>query len=185
MRSSIRPLVIDGEDMNNKFNNTKSNYPTSRQRLDSHSTRERQALPGNLVCTSCGACYHDKHWYSEDLSLKHSMIVDTEEILCPGCYRVEKEICNGRVVIEGPELAKIRAEMLRVLDRVAHECWLDNPTSRMFDLTDQGDKIELKTTTEWLATRIGKSLKKTYDGLLEIKRSAENDSVYVHWCAIH
>lgn len=176
----------NGEAMSKKSNTpTGARHHSARQHLDSPSTREVQAQPGNLICKQCRASYHDKHWYSEDQSLKRGFAQDTTETLCPGCDRVEKQICNGTVIIEGPELEKIREELLRVVDRVAHECWLDNPTSRMFDLTENDGKIEFKTTTEWLATRIGKSLKKTYNGVLEIKRSPEKDLVRIHWFACH
>lgn len=173
--------MINGEVMKKRSDNyANPSHPSARQHI---AKRELKATAGTLVCAKCGAGYHDKHWYSEDQSLRHDMIIEAET-LCPGCYRVENKICNGTVVIEGAELKTIREELLRVIDRVSHECWLDNPTSRLFDLTVQKYKIELRTTTVWLATRIGKSLKKIYDGVLEIKRSPEKDSVYVHWVGV-
>jgi coenzyme F420-reducing hydrogenase gamma subunit len=138
------------------------------------------AADERLVCKECRAEYREKHWYSaaKKLDKKRKAI---EESICPGCYRVAMKISNGVVTIEGPSVRTQHDQIFKLIERVASECWADNPTSRIFDVTESEDKIELQTTTEWCATRIGKALRKTYKGLLEIKGSPQTRFVEVHW----
>ena len=153
----------------------------ARQNLDSTTTREKRAQAGELVCKSCGAQYHEKHWYTIDQSLKFGDNAKMKETLCPGCYRVQNKIFNGRVVLQGSVLRDKPDELMKVIERVTHECWLDNPTSQMFDVDKSDGQLELKTTTEWLATRIGKSLKRAYKGELHINSSPDKRNVDVVW----
>lgn len=151
-----------------------------RQGLSSSTTKEKKARSGYLVCSQCLAEYHEKHWYSTDSSLEAPDRVRMESI-CPGCYRVEKRIWNGEVIIEGLDKFASRSELTSLLKRVEHECWLDNPTSRILGTIETEDKLEIKTTTAWLARRLGKEVESAFRGHLEINELTDKEMLYIHW----
>lgn len=151
-----------------------------RQGLPSGTSKEKKAQPGFRVCSQCGAEYHDKHWYSADSSLEVPDRV-REESVCPGCYRVEKRIWNGEVLIEGLDKLVSKSELKSLLKRVEHECWLDNPTCRIIGTVETEARLEMKTTTAWLARRLGKEVEKAFNGRLEINELTDKEMVYVHW----
>lgn len=154
-----------------------------RQEMQSDTTKEKKAQKGHLICSQCRAEYHEKHWYSEDSSLKAPPEQKSKETMCPGCYRVEKRIWHGEITAEGLDELGSVDEVKSLIKRVEHECWLDNPTSRISATIYTVGKLEIKTTTEWLAKRIGKELQAAFKGQLEIKESGDKEMVWVHWQA--
>lgn len=56
-----------------------------------------------------------------------------------------------------------------------------NAASKILSITDCEDYIEILTTTEWLAVRIGKEMEKAFKGKLEIKRPTQEQFVQVRW----
>lgn len=156
-------------------------HHTARQNIESSTTRERKAQGGTLICVRCLATHHDKHWYTQDESLKKDIPAAAEETLCPGCFRIENNIWQGTVELEGEFEASERKEIDALILHVESECWQDNPASRILSKEEEDSKLTIKTTTVWLAKRIGKQLEKTFKGALEIKPSPEKETVYVHW----
>lgn len=143
--------------------------------------KESCAPKGCLECTRCGAQYYLKHWHSFNQSLLQPQPIELRKTLCPGCFRVANNIWHGTVVLQGDLLVFHSQELMALVQRVSHECWLDNPTSRLYAVIAQNDRIQMKTTTEWLATRIGKALRKAYKGSLVVKGSPDRRTVDVIW----
>jgi NMD protein affecting ribosome stability and mRNA decay len=153
-----------------------------RQHTDSAVTKEVEARAGKFLCTACGAEYHEKHWYTTDSSLEDER-KEFQETLCPGCYRIEKKIWQGEVLLEGELIGKMREELTSLIRHVESKCWQDNPASRISSTEEENGRIAIKTTTEWLATRIGKELKKAFKGKLVFHPSPEKDMVSLRWTA--
>lgn len=150
----------------------------ARQHTESPATKQALTEAGIRLCERCGAVGRDKHWYAPD---KMTINVDeAQKEFCPGCYRVEREIWDGEVVLEG-NMSKTGDALKALIKHVEDKCWHDNPTSRLWYVTADSNRIEIKTTTQWLAMRIGRELKKAFKGDLEIKRSPEKNYVRVFW----
>ncbi len=153
----------------------------TRHSVDRGGKREFRSPNGSLTCIKCGAAYRLKHWHSFDQSLLQQQPLGLKSAVCPGCFRVANNIWHGTVVLQGDVIASAPKAVMSLVERVSHECWLDNPTSRLYAVVAQNDRIQMKTTTEWLATRIGKALKKAYKGSLLIKGSSDRRTVDVRW----
>ncbi|HEY9756443.1 MAG TPA: hypothetical protein V6C97_14850 [Oculatellaceae cyanobacterium] len=155
---------------------------TARERVGSSTKRAERAQAGYLHCKQCGAEYHAKHWYTTDTSLKAPHEAPSEETLCPGCYDIKNLICNGTLVVEGAsQTGDLRKEMLALTKHVETDSWKDNPKHRIIDIAKRDGKTEIRTTSAWLAARIGKELNSTFGGTLDIKPSPEKETAYVHW----
>ncbi|HEY9869987.1 MAG TPA: BCAM0308 family protein [Candidatus Obscuribacterales bacterium] len=138
--------------------------------------------PGTSVCTRCTAICHDKHWYIDPNKLK-SLARDPEvrQVMCPGCERVEKRMYDGEVVLESDLLVTHRDACLALIKHTEGKAWHDNPLSRIATMHENGKRIELLTTTRWLAMRLGKQFYKSFKGNLEIKPSHREKFVRVYW----
>jgi len=153
----------------------------ARQHMEPAAKGETKAQAGYLICTQCLASHHEKHWYTQDETLKRGWMKGTIETLCPGCFRIANNICEGTVEIEGPIDPSKRAEITAMIANVENDCWQDNPSSRILSTSEQVDKVVIKTTSTWLAKRIGKQLEKTFKGHLQIKDSPDKGTVFVRW----
>lgn len=153
----------------------------ARQHTESPLVKERPAQPGVLYCKGCKAQHHDKRWYAPDEAKQFPESMEMHETLCPGCYSVENHICNGEVVLRGPKLDAMRTTVHYLIANIEKKCWHDNPKSRILSFNDLGETIYVTTTTEWLALRIGKEVRKALKGNLNIRRFPEESFARVQW----
>lgn len=153
----------------------------ARQGLDTPTTKEIAAEGGILLCKRCKAQHHDKRWYAPEEEGKFPTGSEIKETLCPGCHRVEHRICNGETIIEGPGLDKLRSNIHSLIANVEDRCWHENPCSRIMSFNDLGERLEIYTTSAWLAERIGKEMRKAFKGKLEIKTFPEESYARVVW----
>jgi len=135
---------------------------------------------GIAVCGRCGAVYRNKRWYL------HLDITDEErrgakEVLCPACRRTQDHMPEGIVVLEGEFLARHKEEILNLVRNEEEDAMGLNPLERIMEVKDKGDKVEITTTSEHLAQRIGRAVHSAYSGELEIKFSQDVRLTRVHW----
>lgn len=137
---------------------------------------------GTSICLGCGAICHEKHWFIEPAAFNKLMKdAQVNQTMCPGCHRVEQKMHDGEVILENSFLLTDKESIMGLIKHTEGKAWHDNPTSRIASIVDDGDRMEIKTTTKWLATRIGKELEKCYRGKLEIKPSPKEKFVRVYW----
>lgn len=153
----------------------------ARQHTESPVVREAHAQAGVLVCTRCKARHHDKHWYAADEASALPKEYEVREVLCPGCHSVENRICKGEVILEGAPIELMKSTVHGFIANVEDKCWRDNPCSRILSFNDLGERIEVATTSEWLAMRIGKEMKKSFKGRLRIQQHPEEGFVRINW----
>lgn len=153
----------------------------ARQHTESPVVREIESQAGVIICKRCRALHHDKRWYAADAIKQPQIYSHVHQGLCPGCHSVENKICNGEVILEGRLLEKMRTTVHGLIANVEDKCWHDNPSSRILSFNDLGDRIEVTTTTEWLATRIGKEVRKALKGKLQIEHFPEESFARVRW----
>lgn len=151
------------------------------QHIDSTTVKNAKAQKGYMICTECRAVHHNKHWYTEDESLKKGLPEHLVETLCPGCSMVERNVWEGTVDITGEFEPAALQEMNNLIANIESECRQDNPASRILSRIDGASKIEIKTTSMWLAKRIGKAIEKAYGGKLDVTSLPEKPSVHVRW----
>jgi hypothetical protein len=79
------------------------------------------------------------------------------------------------------EDAEAKADLLGLLHNEAEKESQRNPLSQIVSLEDRGQEIEVLTTTMYLATLLGKSVRKAFKGRLAIDHTAREDLVRVYW----
>lgn len=163
-----------------KGNRNFGNEPyTKRVDHEGGAHREEKALAEPTICRDCGAIYKDRRWTAKKFA---NGVGPALLITCPACKQIADDIAGGYVSISGKFFGSHRDEIEHLIKNEAAHTLEDNPLSRVMKWrdTDTGG-VEIKTTTEHLAQRLGRALKKAYDGEVKYDFSHENKLARVTW----
>lgn len=108
------------------------------------------------------------------------MPVHLHPIYCPACRKIKERCASGALHIAGLRDAE-RGDVLRLLRNEEARARQKNPLERIMRMQDMGGAWKVETTTEKLAQRIGRSLRKARGGKLDYKWSHNNKFVRVIW----
>jgi NMD protein affecting ribosome stability and mRNA decay len=157
----------------------------SRKTIDSGGAdpyMNKEAPDDMALCRKCGAVYHEKRWYKrDDLPGKLAGAPNTELVHCPGCQKVTDKYAEGYLTIEGRFVKEHGDEILSIIDNKGDRQFHINPLEQIIEIKRSGGRIEVQTTTDMLAQRIGQTLQKAYDGELTYKWSGETKLARVIW----
>lgn len=136
------------------------------------------------VCRVCGDVYMSGRWYNPDqmpTKLDKPAHDQVNAVTCPACRKLKDRIPSGVLKLTGRFVLDHREEILNLIRNQTRKADLVNPLERIMTLKSQGDGIEITTTNEKLAQRIGKALHKAYSGHIEYKWSGDNRLARVNW----
>lgn len=129
------------------------------------------------TCRKCGAVYRDKRW-----SLKaKAPAAEKEKVLCPACQKIKDKFAEGFVTLQGEFLKEHKEEILNLVRNKEERSMHTNPLHRIIEIKERNGKVEITTTTDKLAQRLGQVLKKTYSGEVEYKWSSDVKLARVVW----
>ena len=87
-------------------------------------TKEQLAPPGVSICKRCKAINHNKHWYVPgEESQSIASHPQKEEILCPGCLRVNQKLWDKEVILGNSNLNEIKETVHGMLSHIEDKCW--------------------------------------------------------------
>jgi len=136
------------------------------------------------ICPTCGLVYHNKMWRrDEELSKQLRSVKGVEYKDCPACRKIKDNYPLGVLIIKG-EIINDEKRLTEVQNLIKHEVEkesVSNPLARIMRIDRFDDRIEISTTTESLATRIGKAVNKAYQGELEFVFSENEKFLRVIW----
>ncbi|MGE5707955.1 MAG: hypothetical protein ACM3YO_06455 [Bacteroidota bacterium] len=182
--------------MSRKFSSKQPMAPTGRpslrrhmgQRVDwlfpdiPHAENAAPVHHGVVICPSCHAIYEDKHFkYDEERYQQLAKNPDVLQAVCEGCGRVEKEMFEGHLKLRSP-LILTHGDEIR--NRIYHEedrARMVNPIARVGLIHQEGDTMEVWTTTGWLAHRIGREIEKAFKGKLRVQKLPRITFTRVMW----
>lgn len=122
------------------------------------------------ACKRCHAVYHNKRWtMNEALYKKRGNHRKTLVVLCPACQKIRDKYVEGFVTLKGDYLKEHRQEILNLVKNEEERAMGLNPLERISEIKDNGSQVNITTTHEKLAHRIGKKIHKACQGELEIK----------------
>ena len=144
--------------------------------------REPKAAEEPVVCSKCGAVFQNRRWTAGEKINDDTRLHNAKLGICPACHQVASGVAGGFVHIDGSFLKGHQAEVLNLLRNEEQRAIEDNPLSRIikWDKNDEGE-LQLKTTNEHLAQRIGHALEKAFDGEVRYDFSHENKVARVTW----
>ncbi|MEE9542221.1 MAG: BCAM0308 family protein [Thermodesulfobacteriota bacterium] len=133
-------------------------------------------------CRKCGVFYINKRWVLAEESKKSGAgSREFKKVLCPACQKIKDRYVGGYVSITGPFQAAHRDEIINLIKNKEKVARSHNPLDRIMDMKDSNGGLEITTTTEKLAQRIGQILKKSFHGEVEYKWSSDVKLARVRW----
>jgi NMD protein affecting ribosome stability and mRNA decay len=132
------------------------------------------------VCKSCGAVYRNKRWSMEDAasSLKGRVV---RSVTCPGCRKVHDSFPGGIVTLSGGFLAPHKEEILHLIRNEESRARQNNPLERIITIKDEGRAVEVQTTSDRFAQRIGREIHRAYKGEVNYLWSRDDKFIRVKW----
>lgn len=128
------------------------------------------------VCTKCGLVFHDGIFEWLD-----TMPVNAQKMTCPACRRIDDAYEGGHVVLEGAFLTGHRNDVINTIKKAEEAEKRQRPLERIMGLTVADDRIEVRTTYEHVARRIGQAVNSAYKGDLKLQYLDGEKFVRVHW----
>jgi NMD protein affecting ribosome stability and mRNA decay len=145
--------------------------------------KDEEHLPERSVCRRCGDIYMSGRWYNPDQVPDRPNHTQHEAnmVNCPACRKLRDHLPSGVLRLTGQFVMDHREEILNLIRNQAHKADSVNPMERVMTIEAQPDGMELTTTNEKLAQRIGRAMHKAYSGALEYKWSEDNRLARVNW----
>jgi NMD protein affecting ribosome stability and mRNA decay len=133
------------------------------------------------VCKKCHTIYHNKRWsINEALYKKIKEGKKMIQVLCPACQKIRDNFAEGFVTLKGNYLKEHKKDILNLIKNEEERAMNNNPLERIIKITDVKDTVEITTTHERLAQRIGKKIHKACKGELQVKWT-KNKLTRVTW----
>lgn len=131
-------------------------------------------------CRKCGAVYHDKRWMNREDAERLAM-EPRAEVLCPACQKVKDRFVGGFVTLQGEFLKDHREEIMNLIHNKEARASRINPLERIMEIKERKGAIEITTTTDKFAQRIGRILSKAFSGAVDYKWSDDTKLARVVW----
>ena len=128
------------------------------------------------VCPRCGVAYRGGVF---EWPLATSQ--DAPRTLCPACRRIKDNYAGGEIVLEGAFLAEHSDEIVNTVRNTDKSEKAQRPLERIMGIVIAGNRIEVKTTYEHLARRIGEAVHSAFKGELKLRYSDDEKFIRVHW----
>ena len=128
-----------------------------------------------VVCSECGAVYQQDRW------TWNIRPVDSCEMLCPACLRVQNRVPAGILTVRGDCLKEHKDEILRLIRSKVKQVGEVHPLKRMMDMEDDDKEAVFAFTDAQLTREIGDALHQAYDGVLDFRYSGDSRTLRVIW----
>lgn len=133
-------------------------------------------LPDPSVCQRCKVVFHNGIF-----DWPKAIPAGAETMVCPACRRIEDNFEGGTVLLEGRFLADHKQEIINIVKNTENAEKARRPLERIMKTNDYGDKVEITTTYEHLARRIGEAVGSACKGDLQINYIEGKKYVRVNW----
>lgn len=136
----------------------------------------------NTVCSKCGDVYMSGRWYSKAQAPERKGVSEkAHAVVCPACRKLRDRMPGGVVRISGGFFWEHQDEIMNLIRNEASKAQAVNPLERVMGMDSSDGEVEITTTNEKLAQRIGRALHKAYDGHIEYKFSEDTKLARVNW----
>ncbi len=143
----------------------------------------RRAPKGLLSCRGCGSVYYRRRWTLEppvEIRKRVELRDGVSLTYCPACQKIRDHYWLGVVQISGVDPGEKR-ELLKLLKNEETRAREKNPLERIVRIANEDDGLRVETTTEKLAQRLGRCLRKARGGKVSYKWSHNNKFARVVW----
>jgi NMD protein affecting ribosome stability and mRNA decay len=133
-------------------------------------------------CRTCRAIYHHKRWYLEGDAFSSKVRKSPVRLtVCPACRKIRDRFPGGIITLQGGFLKAHKDQILHLVRNQETRAKGINPLERIISIKDRRDRVEIQTTNERLAQRIGREIQRAYKGDAAYHWSRDDKFVRVDW----
>ncbi|MGQ0695596.1 MAG: BCAM0308 family protein [Nitrospiraceae bacterium] len=120
---------------------------------------------GPAICRTCLAIYANKRWFFDGAEARRlAASPRTQELVCPACQKIRDDYPEGIVTLKWSDLQEHEAEIRGLIGNVEARALSVNPLERVMKIVRRRKDLEVQTTNDRLAQRIGRELERAYKG---------------------
>ncbi len=124
-----------------------------------------KAPKGPSICSKCQAIYANKRWHLDDEEARRlAASPATHKMVCPACQKIQDDYPEGIVTLKWSDLREHEAEIRGLVGNVEARALSVNPLERVMKIVRRRKDLEVQTTNDRLAQRIGRELVRAYKG---------------------
>ncbi|HVN25443.1 MAG TPA: BCAM0308 family protein [Syntrophorhabdales bacterium] len=141
---------------------------------DPYFVKQRYRDPS--VCQRCGVLFRNGafEWVKK-------LPPQAAKMVCPACRRIEDKFEGGVVTLAGDFLLQHKSDIMNIIANTQKAEQTSRPLERIISLIDTGTKIEIRTTYEHIARRIGEAVNKAYKGELSVQYPEGEKYARIFW----
>ncbi len=149
---------------------------------------------GFAICPECRSVYHRKRWSlpqadegsgiptsSRGEKKSGKPIMTPEWFLCPACQKIRDGYAEGFVSIEWDNWLAHKADIMGLIHNEEQRASHVNPLERIMAIHTRSGGVDIETTTERMAQRIGRELVRAFKGNVQYKWSHKDKLARVQW----
>jgi NMD protein affecting ribosome stability and mRNA decay len=141
-----------------------------------------RATKGPAVCRRCLAIYVNKRWHFDEAEArKLAASRRTQKLVCPACQKIRDDYPEGVVTVEWSELKDHEAEIRGLIGNVEARALSVNPLARVMKIVKRRNDMEVQTTTDRLAQRLGRELVRAFRGTVTYRWAHRDMLLRVTW----
>lgn len=137
--------------------------------------RQSEKSSGLAICPDCRAVYQDGRWQWKNTPAQ------AEAITCQACRRIRDNYPAGELHLSGAFASAHRTELIALARHHEAEENKDHPLNRIITIGDEDGTIVITTTDIHLPRRIGRAIRRAYDGKLDIRYDPHAYFVRAKW----
>jgi len=141
--------------------------------------RDTKAPHDPAVCTRCQAVWHKGVWA---LTPRRGLPPDAVPVLCPACRLIREGNPAGILYLSGSYFWQHRESILQCIRNSERNAVSKNPLERIIHTKPGAPKaLVVETTSEKLARRLGRAIRRAHHGRLDIRFSNQDHLVRLYW----
>lgn len=141
-----------------------------------------RAPKGPVMCRTCRAVYVKKRWvFDKTAARKLAASSRTHKIVCPACQKIRDRYPEGIVTLEWSGLRGHEEEIRRLIGHVEARAVSVNPLERVMKIARRRNGMEVQTTNDRLAQRIGRELARAFKGTVKYTWAHRDMLLRVVW----
>jgi NMD protein affecting ribosome stability and mRNA decay len=133
------------------------------------------------VCPSCHAVYDKKRWTLNARAASRAAAAEVTRVVCPACRKIRDGYPEGVVTLTW---AALKDHEMEIRGLIAHEearARTTNPLQRVMRIVRRRGGMEVETTTDQFAQRLGRALVRAFHGRVEYQWGHKDKYTRVKW----
>ena len=141
-----------------------------------------KAPKGSPICRQCHAIFDKKRWHFDEAKYTELAKTDTtEKVLCPACQKIRDEHPDGIVTLKWRVLHDHVEDIVGMMKNAEARAMSVNPLERIMKVVVSKNEMEVQTTSDRFAQRLGKDLVKAFQGEVVYHWGHRDKLVRVEW----